>query len=153
MKTLRESLFDGDLKSKDIMMGEIYEIHPDGWRTHYDNDLDKLMDCFSPKIHNIKLQFVKDSNLNLPAFALQKGVLQLMELILQIPAQIFEQPSINEMGMDIKKVLKPYIDPDCYKDMIISVKLYLKQGWVVVSIYDNLKSSTPNSLVITFKKK
>ena len=153
MKSLQESLFDGDLKSKDIMMGEIYEIYPDGWRTHYSNDLDELMDCFSPKIHNVKLQFVKDMDLNLPTYALQKGILQLIDLILQVPAQIFEQLSVNKMGMDIKKILKPYIDPDCYKDMNIGVRLFLKQGWIEVSIYDNLKSSIPNSLVITFKKK
>lgn len=153
MKTLQESLFAQDVKKIDVQIGELYELSEAPHHNFFSNDPLEFMDLFKYKeLKKWNYKFVDLDNNFIEYWEKRNRVLglaALIDIIFQTPAIVLN----DSTGKELKKELKPYVKSSDYDDLYVSIRGW--KGGVVfeISIYDNINSSSPNSMKITLIKK
>lgn len=161
MKTLRESLFDLDEKKLTVRTGELYELSTVSHHNSFSNSPSKFMDLFKHKeLEKWNYKFVDPRNNFIEFWEKKQGILglaALIDIILQAPAQTFTDPNNVVCEKALKNYLKPFIDPKKYNNLFINIRRFstsVDKGYmIVIHIYDNIMSSSPNSMEITINKK
>jgi len=156
MKSLQESLFDKDI---DIMVGELYELSDIPHLNSFSNSPSKFIEVFDKKkLLKLKHHFV-DSKNNFVEYWEKHGIdglSALIDCILCAPAQTFTDPNNVVCEKALKNYLKPYVKPSDYNDLFISIKRFFrydKDHMINIHIYDNIMSSSPNSMEINIIEK
>lgn len=157
MKTLQESLFD---KNIDIMAGELYELSETPHHNSFSNSPSKFISVLDEKkLLKLKHHFV-DSKNNFVEYWEKHGIdglSALIDCILCAPAQTFTDPNNVVCEKALKNYLKPFVNPKKYNDLFISIKRFStsvdKDHMIDIHIYDNIMSSSPNSMEIMIIKK
>lgn len=161
MKTLRESLFDKDIvKNSDVKLGELYELSTVSHHNSFSNSPSKFIEVFDKKkLLKLKHHFVDLKN-NFIEYWEKRGIdglSSLIDCILCAPAQTFTAPNNVVCEKTLKNYLKPFISPKKYNDLFISIRRWstsiVKDYMIDIQIYDNIMSSSSNSMDITIIKK
>lgn len=152
MKTLAESLFDTDPKNVDVQIGELYKLSEFVYHNFFSNDPLEFMDLFKHKeLKKWNYQFVNLNNNFIKYHEERRGILglaALIDIILCMPAEILNKSNASRL---IKNELKPYVKSSDYDELYVSVKY--NKNTLKISIYDDIKSSSPNSMKITLVEK
>ena len=153
MKTLQESLFDQDVKKIDVQIGELYKLSDAPHHNFFSNDPLIFMDLFKLKeLKKWNCKFVDLDNNFIKYWKEKQGILELaalIDIIFQAPAIVLK----DSIGKELKKELKPYVKPSNYDNLYVSVRNWKGGDLFEISIYDNIKSSSPHSIKITLVKK
>lgn len=160
MKTLQESLFNQDPKNIDVQIGELYELSETPHHNSFSNSPLKFMDIFNEKkLLKLKHHFMDLKN-NFIEYWEKRGIdglSALIDCILCVPAHAFTNPNDVVCEKAIKNYLKPFVDPKKYNDLFVSIRRFstsvVKDYMIAIRIYDNIISSSPNSMEITIIKK
>lgn len=157
MKSLKESIFDKDNVKKDVEFGVIYKLSEE--YAHYNgfsNDPWEFIDLFKGKeLKRIGRNYKyvdKDSNFinyweNIYGAS---TVGSIVDIILRCPAEIFMNKNTTEKKL--KEYLKDYIHRLQYEDISVFIRRFESHEMIEVTIYDDIKSSQPNSIKLTFEK-
>jgi len=153
MKTLRESLFDQDVKKIDVQIGELYELSDVSHHNFFSNDPSVFMNLFKYKeLKKWPCKFVDLDNNFIEYWERRQkilGLAALIDIILQAPAIVLN----DSTGKELKKELKPYVKPSDYDDLYVSIRNWHNGERFWISIYDNMNLSTPHSLIIVLVRK
>ena len=160
MKTLRESLFDKNINKSDILTGELYKLSDVSHHNSFSNSPSKFMKMFDEKkLLKLKHHFVGLKN-NFVEYWEKHGIDNLSALInciLCAPVQTFTDPNNVVCEKVLRNYLKPFVNPEKYNDLFISIKRFStsvdKYHMIDILIYDNIMTSSPNSMEITIIKK
>lgn len=161
MKTLQESLFDKNINKSDVLIGELYELSDVSHHNSFSNSPSKFIEVFDKKkLLKLKHHFVDSKNNFIEYWEKRRGIdglSALIDCILCAPAQTFTDPNNVVCEKALKNYLKPFVDPKKYNDLFISINRFStsvdKDHMIDIRIYDNLMSSSPNSMEITIIKK
>lgn len=153
MKTLQESLFDQDVKKLNVQIGELYELSNTPHHNFFSNDPSIFMGLFKYKeLKKWNCKFVDLDNNFIEYWEKRNrilGLAALIDIIFQAPAIV-----LNDLtGKELKKELKPYVKSSDYDDLYVSIRSWKASDRFEISIYDNINSSSPNSMKITLIKK
>ena len=153
MKTLQESLFDQDPKNVNVQIGELYELSEVPHHNFFSNDPLEFMGLFKYKeLKKWNYKFVDLDNNFIEYWEKRNrilGLAALIDIIFQAPAIV-----LNDLtGKELKKELKPYVKSSDYDDLYVSIRSWKVSDRFEISIYDNINSSSPNSMKITLIKK
>lgn len=160
MKTLQESLFDKNIIKSDVLTGELYKLSTFSHHNSFSNNPSKFIEVFNKKkLLKLKYHFA-DSKNNFVEYWEKHGIdglSALIDCILCAPAHIFTDPNNVVCEKTLKNYLKPFVDSKNYNDLFINIRRFStsvdKDHMIDISLYDNIKSSSPNSMEIMIIKK
>lgn len=158
MRGLLEAIFDKDNIEKDVEMGVLYKLsdryaHYNG----FSNDPEKFINLFEEKeLKKIggRYKYV-DPDHGFVGYwnnIYGSSVGDIVDIILRCPAETFMDKNNNVVEKGIKDYLKRYIKRSHYNDISIFIRRFESHGLIEISIYDDIKKSSPNSIKITLEK-
>jgi hypothetical protein len=158
MKTLRESLFDTDnvIKS-DIKIGDLYEISPNRYYNQVHNNIKKFLQMFDAKKldeADFPLKVREDCSFIEYWSAYNKSFIPFMNLIFNMPMVIADKLgggySATERARDY---FKDYVSShEAIRNLYIIGRKLNGNKFLEITIYDNIRDSSPNGIQITFER-
>ena len=167
MKSLQESLFDQDIEKQDVETGELYKLSTDAHHNSFSNNPIKFMEVFDvKKLMKIKHQFVDTDNNFISYYETGNraitatrltGLSALINCILCAPAETFGYSNNVDCEKVLKQYLKPYVKSKYFTDLYIGIRRFNmhgdKQAMIEIVIWDNIRDSRSNSMLIMLVRK
>ena len=158
MKTLRESLFDtDDVIKSDIKIGNLYEISPNRFYSQVHNNIKKFLQLFDAKKlnkANFPLKVREDCSFIEYWSAYNPSFIPFINLIFNMPMVI-----ANKLGSGLSafKQVKDYFEDyasshEAVKNLYIVGRKLNGDKFLEITIYDNIRDSSPNGIQITFER-
>ena len=152
---MTESLFDKDLVSKDLCIGDIYKLSNIAYDNSFSGFPAEFVDLFKPqelkkiaydyKYVDLKNGFIEYWREYLRRFN-SESVPSIIDIIFRAPANILNKNMPSKSERQFKEYLKPYIRYSCYDDFTVFFK-FLMDG-IMMTFYDNVLNSHPSSMEI-----
>lgn len=168
MKSLSESLFDTNVISKDVVLGNMYNFETPKWMIFSWQNGAKLLPKFlsSKSVNSFEKDkwgvedsdFIRVFKYSSNSKELIRYVTVLINILLDIPASvIFSGKSSSFVRDDVKKYLLKYCKPTAKKDMTVWIREYspstdnVENEQLYIEISSN--NSSKDSIKLLFFKK
>jgi len=168
MKSLSESLFDTNVISKDVVLGNMYNFETPDWMFFSWRNGAKLLPKFlsSKSVNSFEKDkwdvedsdFIRVLKMSSNPKELIRYAISLINILLDIPANIiFSGKSSSFVNDDVKKYLLKYCKPTAKKDMTVWVRIdspstaNIENERLYIEISSN--NSTKNAIKLLFFKK
>lgn len=168
MKSLSESLFDTNIISKDVVLGDMYNFETPDWMFFsWQNGVkllpkflsSKSVNSFDKDKWNVEdSDFIRVLKMSSNPKELIRYTISLINILLDIPANIiFSGKNSSFVRDDVKKYLLKYCKPTAKKDMTVWVRIdspstaNIENERLYIEI--SLNNSTKDSIKLLFFKK